>query len=69
MNTNWEEAPVWANYKATDADGQTYWYEKEPRLGGRQWDNTQIVPIGKVEKVVPKPGIRWQDTLVSRADV
>jgi muconolactone delta-isomerase len=69
MITEWERAPEWANYKATDADGQTYWYEKEPRLGGCQWDNTQITPIGRIEKVIPKPGIKWQDTLEYRGVV
>lgn len=66
MGTEWERAPEWANYRATDADGQTYWYEGEPELNGRHWENNDF---GKVEKVILKPGINWQDTLECRGVV
>jgi hypothetical protein len=66
MNTTWHDAPEWANYKATDADGQAFWYEKQPKLGGRQWDNTILTPVGKVEKVTPVKPIKWQLSLEAR---
>jgi hypothetical protein len=27
----WDEAPEWANYAATDWDGQMYWFANEPK--------------------------------------
>jgi len=27
----WDEAPEWANYAATDWDGQMYWFADKPK--------------------------------------
>lgn len=30
MKPEWKEAPEWAQFRATDCDGTTYWHELEP---------------------------------------
>ena len=31
---NWNEAPEWANYAATDANEESFWFEKRPSYDG-----------------------------------
>ncbi len=41
--TNWKEAPRWAHYKATDANGRQYWFELMPTRGPfGVWHHTTI---------------------------
>jgi hypothetical protein len=59
---DWAAAPEWANYAAQDADGEWYWYEKEPFRTGNLWgyqDNTRYCPV------VPR-NKNWQTTLQKR---
>jgi hypothetical protein len=65
MSTNWDDAPEWAKFKATDADGQSFWYEHAPELGHRQWNNAQQC-ISRVDKVKPPISIDWLDSLEER---
>lgn len=30
MKPSWDDAPDWAEYRATDGSGTTYWHELEP---------------------------------------
>lgn len=30
MMPNWKDAPEWAQFRATDCDGTTYWHELRP---------------------------------------
>lgn len=32
INYPWDEAPTWAQYAATDENGDAYWYENKPIL-------------------------------------
>ena len=56
----WAEAPEWAEYAATDRDGEAVWYERQPRLnqkigwwhvsyGGRQQSVSSEWPVPGVE--------------------
>jgi len=63
MSTIWDNAPEWAQFIATDADGQEYWYEHEPTLSGRHWIKRFIT--GQVARVRPKM-YNWQCSLKER---
>ena len=38
MRPSWNDAPEWANWLAMDADGEWYWFEREPEIEGDGWD-------------------------------
>ncbi len=37
----WKDAPEWANFRAQDANGYWYWYEKKPVIDAdsMEWEN------------------------------
>jgi hypothetical protein len=37
MKPDWNDAPEWANYVAMDADGEWYWFAKEPLRDALDW--------------------------------
>jgi hypothetical protein len=66
MSTSWDNAPEWANFKATDENGQEFWYEKEPLVGRREWELNSQQVIGKVAVVKTFSTVNWFDSLEKR---
>lgn len=63
---HWDEAPVWANYLAQDANGKIWAYEMEPRLGFRYWvslDQTRATLCG-----TDTDTDGWEQSLTKRPD-
>lgn len=61
--TYWVNAPEWANYVATDEDGNMYWYEKEPYLRKYDWWEA----TGWKEHCGKKHiNIKWKESLTLR---
>ena len=54
---NWNDAPEWANYAATDKDGRAHWFEDRPSYYGEEWlnstGNTGRMEFYKAFPVVP----------------
>ena len=63
MNDDWDNAPSWAQYRATDADGLAWWYEHRPRPADEtmQW----LADSGQ-SQCDPRPGRTWKDALQTR---
>jgi hypothetical protein len=63
MNDDWDNAPSWAQYRATDADGLAWWYEFAPRMdrGIGQW----LIDDGRAE-LCRLPCRTWKDSLETR---
>jgi hypothetical protein len=63
MNDDWDNAPAWAQYRATDADGLAWWYEFAPRMERAigQW----LSKSGRVE-IARLPCTTWKDSLEMR---
>ena len=60
----WDDAPEWAMWCATDADGDFCWYENEPRRGYDEWLKT----CGEhklIKRNVPACP-QWTETLEAR---
>lgn len=60
---NWDEAPKWAEWWAMDENGDGYWYEGKPELGGLIWkqkDYTRYEPDGV------RANAQWRATLQPR---
>lgn len=58
----WHDAPEWAQWAATDANGSRCRYEFEPYLLGSCW----AVSRGRSELIGPSPGDNWTDSLERR---
>lgn len=58
----WAGAPEWVKCKAQDADGEWYFYEREPHIysGDDQWYSEHKL----VNAAIPNPN--WRTTLISR---
>ncbi|WNV50635.1 hypothetical protein [Pseudomonas phage Rollin] len=58
------DAPEWAKYKAQDADGDWYWYEKRPEQCAGLWsaNNGTHKRAQRSHAIAPA----WRDTLIER---
>jgi len=63
MNDDWNNAPAWAQYRATDADGTVWHYESEPWVHSEngQW----LSDSGRAE-IAKRPCATWKDSLEMR---
>jgi hypothetical protein len=55
-------APEWANFKATDADGAVFWFEDRPVQGVEYWAKRS----GKSQRAILPPEVDWTTTLKER---
>lgn len=51
MKPDWNDAPEWAEWLAMDADGQYWWFEKEPKFEDEEWNTNQYEYRGEMERV------------------
>ena len=58
MKPSWNDAPVWAQYLACNADGDWYWFECEPKQGLLEWTARMGKVVLAAENETP-----WTDTL------
>ena len=60
----WCNAPRWANYKAVDEDGGSYWYENNPSAETYCWypEGGRFELFNRVERPIEN----WKDTLKVR---
>lgn len=62
--SGWEDAPSWANYIATDWNGQKHWFEKEPyKHKSGCWFNQEGT---KYQKINYSNGDDWDFSLQCR---
>lgn len=64
--TNWDEAPEWANYHATNYDGFSYWYKYEPVavFYTKEWTPDNAL----CKKASPLNVKNWEFSLQSRME-
>lgn len=60
---NWADAPEWAQWWAMDANGDGYWYESQPELGGLIWTRKDDT---KYEGDYARDYSLWRTTLQQR---
>ena len=78
---NWNDAPEWANYAATDKNGKAYWFEDKPSYD-KEWVNSiysaarlefyktfPIVPCLSRDSLERRPGIKDDDKLSLKEQV
>lgn len=62
---DWRQAPDWAEWWAMDRDGESFWFEKEPVRGEREWEccggEVRIAPAFKWSALF------WTKSLVYRS--
>jgi hypothetical protein len=71
MKPDWKDAPSWANYVAMDADGEWWWFEREPPMGNRVWRSPEREPtMGNRMWRSERYGTTgdWRTTLESRPE-
>ena len=62
--SDWEDAPEWAEYIATDWNGQKHWFEKEPyKHNSGCWFNQEGT---KYQKINYSNGDKWDISLQQR---
>jgi hypothetical protein len=59
---DWDMAPDWARYVATDANGDVWWHEFEHYIREGDWWANE----GRMEKEIRVPS--WMDSLEKRPD-
>ena len=59
---DWSIAPEWAQWAATDKDGEMYWYDKKPLTGGISWINNHV----SVSFDIAPECKDWKDSLEAR---
>jgi len=63
MKPDWKDAPPWAQWLAMDADGEWYWYEKEP---GKRI--SMFGSCGGLIEHASIDAINWRETLEQRPE-
>lgn len=58
MKPSWNDAPVWAQYLACNANGDWHWFEYEPKQGLLEWTTRMGRSSLAAENETP-----WTDTL------
>lgn len=53
-----KQIPEWANWIATDENGESWWYEFEPVIDRTQWRNN-LEQHGRCERVMPHLSTHW----------
>jgi hypothetical protein len=61
---DWSIAPDWAQWAATDRDGDMYWYGNKPNIGIRCWLN--VDPGGCIFFDSIPECKDWKDSLEAR---
>lgn len=62
----WKDAPEWANWRAVDANGDLFYYEKEPFHGNDEW-YVRVVE-SKSEFAGTFDVVDWQNSLECRPE-
>lgn len=68
INYPWSKAPHWAQWAATDSDGNFFWYEQEPFLAIREW----LIDDGKHKygfRVFFEDCSEWKQSLQKRPTI
>lgn len=56
--------PAWANYKATDEDGEVWFYQDKPEVIGYKWDiSPSPAPVLDIHKVRKNYTGKWKKSL------
>lgn len=70
QNNAFENAPGWANYRATDANGGRYWYNVHPykneHKGEWRISGIDALAVAIYDDNPKKPEPNWRNTLVHR---
>lgn len=61
MKPDWKDAPEWAKFLAQDSNGDWYWYEFEPELSSRTWQD-----FSGHMKLAKRNENDWQKSLEAR---
>lgn len=64
MKPQWSDAPEWAKWLAMDANGEWWWFQRQP-VTASEW-RMERSPDGQLSEATPQPDPNWRDTLEPR---
>lgn len=68
VDIDWSNAPKWANYQATDANGKVWWFGDRPQVNEakKQWDDPHLTRM--LLEAITIPSSTWRTSLTRRPE-
>jgi hypothetical protein len=64
----WDNAPYWANYAATDLNGEQWWFEFKPSKGETIWVQPPKGRCSRLQRKASNANFFWEYSLDKRPD-
>lgn len=69
LQPDWSEAPSWASWWAVDADGEAFWYEKQPKAHPYNWSWWYKADVGEIQAcpaILSLGSLDWRESARER---